>query len=67
MSGWFNAFLGTILIRVSIGGTVLTGMKFLWDGSYVIAAFVLIPLALYGVWEMWETMFSRDPILDESF
>lgn len=64
MSGWTSAFLGSILLRVSVGGAVLAGMKFLWDGFYAFGAFVLVPLALYAMWEAWE-LFSTDPLLEE--
>lgn len=54
MHQWLSAFLGTILIRVIAGGATLTGMKFLVEGLYVFAGFILVPFGAYLAWQVWE-------------
>lgn len=62
MHQWLSAFLGTILIRVITGGAVLTGMKLAWEGLYLFAAVVLVPLLVFLVWQAWET-FQTDHLV----
>lgn len=67
MGDWLGPILGAILIRVAIGGAVLTGMKFLWEGLLLFAAFILVPLVIFLVWEAWNVMGPNDPNIEEPF
>jgi len=49
---WFSAFVGTLLIRMMVGGSTLLGMFYLWHGYYVFAAGLLVPLLGIATWLM---------------
>ena len=50
MVDWFSALLGSALIHLTVGGTVLVSLRFLWSGQYVLAAALLLPLIAVLVW-----------------
>lgn len=50
MVDWVGALLGGALIRLTVAGTVLVSFRFLWDGQYVLAGALLVPLLTVLGW-----------------
>ncbi|MFB6124043.1 MAG: hypothetical protein ABEJ78_11380 [Haloferacaceae archaeon] len=44
MADYLSALLGTLLVRVMLVSVVLVALKFFWEGQYVLAVALVLPL-----------------------